>query len=179
MELWQSDEELFKLARTELFTAVVGDVMDKLGLRVQFLPPQVQPLRPEIDGKGGVSDDKINGFSGNLRKQFERVPFVQGIFTKRPEAPHHSDRTAARFSAQFKRMYIDLNGFFGNETLHCLEERLRFQGIALLAAPSITTFWERGLPASIARESASSRQSRYFFSALMISDSAGGVSFCV
>ncbi|MCC7446796.1 MAG: RraA family protein [Anaerolineae bacterium] len=48
MELWRSDEELFKLARTELFTAVVGDVMDKLGLRVQFLPPQIQPLRPDM-----------------------------------------------------------------------------------------------------------------------------------
>lgn len=42
--LWQSDEELFQLARRELFTAVVGDVMDKLGLRRQFLSPRVQPL---------------------------------------------------------------------------------------------------------------------------------------
>jgi len=48
LELWQSDEELFKLARTELFTAVVGDVMDKLDLRAQFLPPQIQPLRPDM-----------------------------------------------------------------------------------------------------------------------------------
>jgi hypothetical protein len=28
--LWANDEELFDLARRELFTAVVGDVMDKL-----------------------------------------------------------------------------------------------------------------------------------------------------
>ncbi len=48
MELWQSDEELFQLARAELFTAVVGDVMDKLDLRVQFLSPQIQPLRPDM-----------------------------------------------------------------------------------------------------------------------------------
>ncbi|HEX7009184.1 MAG TPA: RraA family protein [Phycisphaeraceae bacterium] len=41
---WSSDEELFQIARRELFTAVVGDVMDKLGLRNQFLPPQIQPL---------------------------------------------------------------------------------------------------------------------------------------
>ena len=41
---WKSDEELFKLARRELFPAVVGDVMDKLGLTRQFLPPQVRPL---------------------------------------------------------------------------------------------------------------------------------------
>ncbi len=44
MALWQSDEELFQLARQELFPAVVGDVMDKLGLLQQFLPPQIKPL---------------------------------------------------------------------------------------------------------------------------------------
>ena len=42
--LWTNDEGLFTLARKELFTAVVGDVMDKLNLRRQFLPPQIQPL---------------------------------------------------------------------------------------------------------------------------------------
>jgi regulator of RNase E activity RraA len=45
MASWNSDEELFALARRELFVAVVGDVMDKLGLQHQFLPPQIQPLR--------------------------------------------------------------------------------------------------------------------------------------
>ena len=46
--LWQSDEELFPLARRELFTAVVGDVMDKLELRRQFLSPRIQPLRDDM-----------------------------------------------------------------------------------------------------------------------------------
>src|SRR5688500_11690445 len=46
--LWQSDEELFALARRELFTAVVGDVMDKLALRRQFLSPRIQPLRDDM-----------------------------------------------------------------------------------------------------------------------------------
>jgi len=46
--LWKSDDELFQLARRELFTAVVGDVMDKLGLRRQFLFPQIQPLRDDM-----------------------------------------------------------------------------------------------------------------------------------
>lgn len=48
MALWTSDEELFALAKRELFTAVVGDTMDKLGLRHQFLPPSIQPLREEM-----------------------------------------------------------------------------------------------------------------------------------
>ncbi|MEA2735959.1 MAG: hypothetical protein QOE14_2410 [Humisphaera sp.] len=46
--LWKSDDELFVLARRELFTAVVGDVMDKLGLRRQFLFPRIQPLRDDM-----------------------------------------------------------------------------------------------------------------------------------
>ncbi|HEY6292375.1 MAG TPA: RraA family protein [Terriglobia bacterium] len=48
MKLWNTDEELFTLAKRELFTCVVGDVMDKLDLLHQFLPPQIRPLRPEM-----------------------------------------------------------------------------------------------------------------------------------
>jgi regulator of RNase E activity RraA len=47
-KLWTSDSELFALARRELFTAVAGDVMDKLGARRQFLPPYIQPLDPAM-----------------------------------------------------------------------------------------------------------------------------------
>jgi len=36
------------MVRRELFTAVVGDVMDWQKLRRQFLPPQVKPLVPEM-----------------------------------------------------------------------------------------------------------------------------------
>ena len=48
MSLWNSDDELFALARRELFTAVVGDVMDKMDLLHQFLPPEIQPLRDDM-----------------------------------------------------------------------------------------------------------------------------------
>ena len=41
---WQNDQELYALARAELFVAVVGDVMDKMGLRKQFFPARIQPL---------------------------------------------------------------------------------------------------------------------------------------
>mgnify|MGYP003112182204 CR=1 FL=1 len=44
MALWKNDEELFELARHELFTAVVGDVLDTMGLLKQFLPPSIKPL---------------------------------------------------------------------------------------------------------------------------------------
>ncbi len=48
MSLWTTDDELFALARRELFTALVGDAMDKMGLLHQFLPPQIQPLRDDM-----------------------------------------------------------------------------------------------------------------------------------
>ena len=46
--LWKNDDELFELVRRELFTCVVGDVMDKLQLLRQFLPPQIHPLHAEM-----------------------------------------------------------------------------------------------------------------------------------
>ncbi len=48
MPSWQSDEEMFAVARTELFPAVVGDVMDKMGLLHQFLPPTFRPLQDDM-----------------------------------------------------------------------------------------------------------------------------------
>ena len=45
---WGSDSELFDLLRTELFTAVVGDVMDVAGLTQQFLPATIKPLRDDM-----------------------------------------------------------------------------------------------------------------------------------
>jgi len=42
--IWENDSELFKLAKEELFTALVGDVLDKMGYLHQFLPPEVKPL---------------------------------------------------------------------------------------------------------------------------------------
>lgn len=45
---WSNDKELFALIRKELFTAVVGDIMDKMGMFHQFLPPAVQPLRDDM-----------------------------------------------------------------------------------------------------------------------------------
>lgn len=48
MQEWNNDEELFVVIKKELFTAVVGDVMDKLGYIHQFLPPRIQPLREDM-----------------------------------------------------------------------------------------------------------------------------------
>ena len=42
------DDALFANLRDELFTAVVGDVLDKMGCRRQFLPQAIGPLRPDM-----------------------------------------------------------------------------------------------------------------------------------
>ncbi len=47
-KLYDDDTGLFQLMKTELFTAVVGDVMDKMGLQHQFLPPYLKPLRDDM-----------------------------------------------------------------------------------------------------------------------------------
>jgi len=47
-KIWNDDLELFQLIKNELFTAVIGDIMDKMGFLHQFLPPQIQPLKEEM-----------------------------------------------------------------------------------------------------------------------------------
>lgn len=44
MTPYEDDQQLFELMKAELFTAVVGDVLDAAGSTRQFLPPQIKPL---------------------------------------------------------------------------------------------------------------------------------------
>jgi len=77
MKPWNSDEELFALVQRELFTCVVGDVMDKLDLLHQFLPPRIQPLRHDmlVIGRAmpvlavDVFADKVTGSSNKLMEK--------------------------------------------------------------------------------------------------------------
>ncbi len=46
--MWKSDTELFEIAKRELFTALVGDVLDKLNYQHQFLPPAIKPLNKSM-----------------------------------------------------------------------------------------------------------------------------------
>ena len=41
------DDALFDIIRAQLFTAVLGDVMDAAGLTRQFLPPEIRALDPD------------------------------------------------------------------------------------------------------------------------------------
>lgn len=74
MTVWGNDEELFSIVRRELFTCVVGDVMDRIGLQHQFLPPQIRPLRPDMIVIGrampvlavDVFEEKVAGATNKL-----------------------------------------------------------------------------------------------------------------
>ena len=44
----QPDADFFPAIRRELFVAVVGDILDKIGLQRQFLPPAIKPIDPSM-----------------------------------------------------------------------------------------------------------------------------------
>jgi regulator of RNase E activity RraA len=48
MHHWESDTKLFEMVKSQLYTPVVGDILDRLGLTHQFLPQPIQPLLPEM-----------------------------------------------------------------------------------------------------------------------------------
>lgn len=41
---WNNDKELFEMMRKELYSAVLGDILDKMHYLHQFLPQRVQPM---------------------------------------------------------------------------------------------------------------------------------------
>jgi regulator of RNase E activity RraA len=45
---WRNDGELFQMMRSQLYTAVVGDILDSNGHLNQFLPPTIRPLREDM-----------------------------------------------------------------------------------------------------------------------------------
>lgn len=74
---WKDDNELFAAARRDLFTSVVGDVMDKLRMFHQFLPPAIRPLRSDMTLIGrampvlsvDVFEEKITGSANKLMEK--------------------------------------------------------------------------------------------------------------
>jgi 4-hydroxy-4-methyl-2-oxoglutarate aldolase len=44
---WSDDTQLFKLAKEKLYSAVIGDIMDQIGLYDQFLPPKIRSVQSD------------------------------------------------------------------------------------------------------------------------------------
>ena len=48
MLAWKDDNELFAIMRSELYSAVIGDILDKMGYLHQFLPQRIQPIHTDM-----------------------------------------------------------------------------------------------------------------------------------
>lgn len=78
MATWHNDEELFALIEAELFAAVIGDILDDLGYRHQFLPPHIQALRPDMRVVGRAMTVFTADYPGGVldgQTEWSRMPF--------------------------------------------------------------------------------------------------------
>jgi regulator of RNase E activity RraA len=70
--MWSNDQELFLIMKEHLFTAVIGDIKNKIGYLNQFLSPQIKPLQANMIIAGRAMTvleadvyDEISGSSNN------------------------------------------------------------------------------------------------------------------
>lgn len=70
MPEWKSDNDLFALCARELYTPVVGDILDDQGLTRQFLPQPIQPLRDEMKLAGRAMPVLMIDVFGKQKKPF-------------------------------------------------------------------------------------------------------------
>ena len=67
---WKNETELFELVQRELYTPVVGDILDGLGRYHQFLPAPVQPLREGMKVVGRAMPVLMIDVHGPQKKPF-------------------------------------------------------------------------------------------------------------
>jgi 4-hydroxy-4-methyl-2-oxoglutarate aldolase len=67
---WKSDSDLFRFCCSELYTPVVGDILDDLGYSHQFLPQPIQPLREEMKLAGRAMPVVMIDVFGKQKKPF-------------------------------------------------------------------------------------------------------------
>lgn len=83
MTHFDNDTELFAAMRSRLFTAVVGDILDTMGLQHQFLPPQIKALRNDMVAVGRA------------------MPVLEADFFATAEAGGHSEFSSKPFGLMF------------------------------------------------------------------------------
>jgi regulator of RNase E activity RraA len=67
---WKNDTELFALYKNELYTPVVGDILDQLGRYHQFLPQAIGPLLPDFKAAGRAMPVLMIDVYGPQKKPF-------------------------------------------------------------------------------------------------------------
>lgn len=70
---FNSDSELFSVLRDQLFTAVVGDILDREGRWHQFLPQPIKPLDASYRVVGRALPVRIADVTGPQAKPFGRM----------------------------------------------------------------------------------------------------------
>lgn len=48
MAIWHNESEMLHMMKTELYSSVIGDILDQMGYEHQFLPSRIQPLREHM-----------------------------------------------------------------------------------------------------------------------------------
>ena len=70
MHAISKDEDLFRSMRETLYTPVIGDILDGLGYRHQFLPQAVQPLQESMRIVGRAMPVQISDAWGKQEEPF-------------------------------------------------------------------------------------------------------------
>ena len=65
-----SDDQLLDALRDDLYTPVVGDILDELGYVHQFLPPEIMPLLPDMKVAGRAMTVLMIDVFGPQKKPF-------------------------------------------------------------------------------------------------------------
>src|SRR5215510_6045136 len=68
-----SDAALCETIRKDLYTAVVGDVLDGMGHRVHFLPPLIRPLRADMVVAGRAAPAIVGDAPGTPDDRFGKL----------------------------------------------------------------------------------------------------------
>ena len=68
-----SDSELFQILRERLFTAVLGDILDREGYYYQFLPQPIKPLKEAYRVVGRAFPVRVKDVAGPQSRPFGRL----------------------------------------------------------------------------------------------------------
>lgn len=70
MKMWNTENEMLELIKRELYTPVVGDILDALGYYHQFLPQEVRPLKEDMKLAGFAMPVLMTDVYGEQKKPF-------------------------------------------------------------------------------------------------------------
>ena len=70
---WANDEQMFALIKNELYTPVVGDILDDIGYAHQFLPQPIQPMRESMKLAGRAMPVLMIDVFGKQKQPFGKL----------------------------------------------------------------------------------------------------------